>query len=487
MKKLIIIVSVLLSGFVPTGCEDLAMLEEKPKKETTEGFMDTPEQIEAVLFSCYYQLRRDYCFTRYYHSTVEAMADYCYFVGSYEAAGRYQGLDGTLTTRLANMWNILYRSIRFSNTILLDAPGARNTSKERLEELLAEARFLRGFAYLSLARAWGGVPLLTEENQRRGGEHNIPRATEAETFRYAMADLEFAAQYLPARQPVIGRPQRTTAKTVLTEVYLYLGEWEKARDTALEVIESGAYSLVEVSASDDFYKIFHPALVNSTEEIFYFKYKEGKELGSQHAAMLHGSAQYYDGSFTKGIKSDYGNKFMKQWSDRDLRKGFNIYTVRENGVDIIYNKKFLGINASGQYSANDYTLYRYADLLLYYAEAECRHNKRPTPDALEKLNMVHRRAYGKPSTIPDPTVDFKLADYADEEAFLKLVFRERGYETCYEGKRYDDMKRMGYLAEEVKDVKGIEVGPGGYWFPIPAEEFLYNKGLNVDTDQNPGY
>jgi hypothetical protein len=418
------------------------------------------------------------------------MADYCHFVGSYESAGRYGPLDPTGFSRTADSWNVLYRSIRFANTILLDAPAAQNTSSEKLNELLAEARFLRGFAYLTLAKAWGGVPMQTDQNLRKPGDYNIPRSPAEDVFRFAAADLEFALHNLPVDQPVVGRPQRTTAGTVLTEIYLWLEEWEKARDTAKDVIDSGEYSLVEVTTSDDFYNLFHPHLVTSTEEIFYLKFADGSTpYGSGVAAMLHGSSQYFDGQFNRGVQSNFQNKFMAGWDVNDLRRNFNIYTVTDNSVEIIFNKKFLGIGATGQQSANDYTLYRYADLLLYYAEAECRANGGPTSDALEKLNMVHRRAYGKPSGTPDVSVDFKLADYNTEEKFLRRVFDERGYETCYEGKRYEDMKRMGLLAEVILDVKGIEVGEAAYHFPIPAEEFLYNKGLDVNNpaDQNPGY
>ncbi len=502
MKKYIIILTALLLVVPLTGCEDMAILQEKPKKDTTEGYMNTPEQIEAVMYSCYYQLRRANAFTRYYHSTVEAMADYCKFEGSYAGAGEYQGLDATLTNRLNDMWNILYRSIRFSNTIVLDAPAAKKTSPERLTELLAEARFLRGFAYLGLIRPWGGVPMLTDENQRAKGEHNIPRSTAIEGLEYAAKDLEYAALNLPETQSIVGRPQRTTALTVLAEVYLWLGHYysekemddakaeecyEKARDASRQVIQSGTYSLVEVTVPDDFYELFIYELdpPTTTEEIFYLKYMDGTELGSSHAAMLHGSPEYFDGSYTKGIQSTMENKVLKNWDDADLRKAFNIYIVD----GIVFNKKFIGKNATGQQSNNDYPLYRYADLLLYYAEAECRTNGAPTADAMEKLNMVHRRGYGKPSGTPDPTVDFKLSDYNTEAKFLDLVLKERGYETCYEGKRYDDLKRMGKLAEVILDVKDKVVGPGGYWFPIPTEEFLYNKGLDVNNpdDQNPGY
>ena len=60
--------------------------------------------------------------------------------------------------------------------------------------------------------------------------------------------------------------------------------------------------------------------------------------------------------------------------------------------------------------------------------------------------MVRRRAYGQKPTQASSS-DYKLADYASKDAFLALVLQERGYETIFEGKRYNDLKRCGKLAE----------------------------------------
>ena len=86
-----------------------------------------------------------------------------------------------------------------------------------------------------------------------------------------------------------------------------------------------------------------------------------------------------------------------------------------------------------------------------------------------------------------PLEQIKLSDYPTAESFMKVLLEGRTYETCYEGKRYNDLKRLGKLAEYVLYAKDIVVSPGAYWFPIPNEEFLYNKGLDISKDQNPGY
>src|SRR5690606_10978724 len=96
--------------------------------------------------------------------------------------------------------------------------------------------------------------------------------------------------------------------------------------------------------------------------------------------------------------------------------------------------------------AVDFPVYRYADALLYYAEAILRNQGQPNATAMEMINIVHRRAYGLDPTIAHGS-DYKLADYNTLDTFMGLLLQERGYETIFEGKRYNDLKRCGKLAE----------------------------------------
>ncbi len=130
------------------------------------------------------------------------------------------------------------------------------------------------------------------------------------------------------------------------------------------------------------------------------------------------------------------------------------------------------------------TCYRYADVLLIYAEASAQ-AAGPTADGVEKLNMVHRRAYGLDPLQPS-SVDFQLAAYTTE-TFTDLVVQERGYEFQLEGKRWFDLVRSGRVKEVMKNNIGREVADKHLLWPIPRIEFDLNKGLDPTKDQNPGY
>ena len=107
-----------------------------------------------------------------------------------------------------------------------------------------------------------------------------------------------------------------------------------------------------------------------------------------------------------------------------------------------------------------------------------------TPEAMEALNQVHRRAYGY---APEATsaVDFKIADY-DTNSFVDLVLQERAYEFIFEGKRWLDLKRTGTAATTILDVKGITIAEKHYLWPIPQAELDFNDLMGPE-DQNPGY
>ncbi len=148
-----------------------------------------------------------------------------------------------------------------------------------------------------------------------------------------------------------------------------------------------------------------------------------------------------------------------------------------------YIHKFFDVNAIDQagQSGLNWTIYRYADVLLLYAEAQSQAAGGPNQQALEALNTVRRRA--------------GLADYThtNAEAFRRAVWDERYFELCYENKTWFDMLRTRLIR---KDLSGNYVNFAGYvtnagktytekqlLFPIPLRELQANPKL----EQTNGY
>lgn len=456
------------------------ILDENPKAVATETFYNTANEIEAAVFAAYAPLRTGYS-TLWYVNAGEV--DYAVGRLSFANLSDFQGFNSTNISRTDGVWTSLYQSIRNANLVIKNAPNSQKATPEEINKYVAEAKFVRAFCYYQMVRNWGALPLRTEDNMM---ESDVARSSEEDVYKLILSDLEFADANLPGKQDEAGRADQYAAKAMLTQVYLQLQRWTDARNQANEIISSGKYSLIKVQTPDDFYKIFGPNVISSSEEIFYLKYNY--ESSSFTARYRHYSNTPYfnaTGAYAKYADS-VDIKVIKEWDIKDLRKKFNLYNWNIGfGTKTMLFKKFIDPNAPGTGATNDYPAYRYTDILLFYAEAECRINNGPTNDGMEKLNMIHRRAYGYDPNTVSP-VDFRLSDY-NKDTFIDLLLKEGMYEQIDEAKRFLELKRTGKLKELVKANRGIDVAESHLLFPIPSVEYDYNGAIDPTKDQNPGY
>lgn len=468
---------------VLSSCESI--LKEEPKSLAVETFYNTAAEVEAAVNAIYTPLRSSNTSGMgVYIAVLEAHIDYAYGRGSYAVLNNFQGLDNVNISRTAGAWEGFYLSIRNANLVIKNAPNGKSISKANIDKYLAEAKFLRAFNYFHLVRNWGGVPIRTEANMT---EINAKRNSVAEVYDLILADLKVAEAGLPEQISQSGRPSKWAAKTLLADVYLELKRYAEARDKAEEVMLSKKFSLVPVQTSEDFQKIFGPTVVTTPEEVFYLKYSRQSGQGNLWPWLTnHPGTRLHGGGGVYGHHSDITNPVYKNWDDKDLRKGLWYSWNIGLGATSILSKKFIDPDAIGGSGAgNDAPWYRYADVLLIYAEAASQAANGPTATALEALNQVHRRAYGLAPTSPS-AIDFKLTDYT-ANSFLDLVIKERGYEFQYEGKRWLELKRTGKAQQIILATKSKTIADKAYLWPIAVSELGYNTAIDPVKDQNPGY
>jgi starch-binding outer membrane protein, SusD/RagB family len=120
----------------------------------------------------------------------------------------------------------------------------------------------------------------------------------------------------------------------------------------------------------------------------------------------------------------------------------------------------------------NWPVYRYAEVLLFFAEAENEANG-PTGAAFDALNQVRARA--------------KLPALAGltKDQFREAVRQERSWELAFESKRLFDLKRWGIFYDVMQNdlVGRIGVQPHHVWMPIPQRDV----DLAPSLGQNPGY
>ena len=158
-------------------------------------------------------------------------------VGPYDDFSHTPSQDG-----LARWWNTLYKGIKRANVVIENVPAIEMDPGLR-DRYVAEARFLRALYFFDLARAWGGVPIVTSTRPPQ----NLKRATLAEVYDLIQKDLEYAISNLPEKteyEPAeVGRATKGAANALMARFYLFQGDYESAGTHALEVINRGLYEL----------------------------------------------------------------------------------------------------------------------------------------------------------------------------------------------------------------------------------------------------
>ncbi|SHE72962.1 SusD family protein [Mariniphaga anaerophila] len=476
----------LLTIIFLSACEN--MLDEVPKSFVSKtNYYQNESDAEGAIAGAYSGLQTDF-FGITYYLMVELHGDFLNGRGSQAPITIWnQVLDQTNIGRCASNWSTLYSAINRANAVLDNVPQIEDINPDTQSKIIAEAHFLRALCYFELVRGWGPVPIkLTETIDLNTVE--APRASESDVYDLIIADCTTAESGLGEVGAQTGRASKWAAKMLLSHVYLTIGEWEKAASKANEVINSGPFALVTVDEPNDFYKIF--ATETSSEDIFSNHHSDTRS--SSIPTYLHRANNppwNYSTSGYFGWVPDTTTWIGKAWDDNDFRKSFNLYTEYQNdegewislpSTAPVLFKKFI-TNTDGL-RVFTVPIYRFTEAFLFYAEASCMAEGSPSDLALERLNMIKRRAYGYDPTSPSP-VDYQSG--MSQIEFRDAVIQERAYEFMIERRRWFDVKRIGKV-QEIYAKAGRNVLNERLLWPIPENEINNNPAIN-QADQNPGY
>lgn len=485
MKKITLII---LTIILFSACEN--MLEEVPKSFVSKtNYYQNESDAEGAIAGAYNGLQSDF-FGITYYLMIELHGDFLNGRGSQAPITIWnQILDQRNIGRCADNWASIYRAINRANAVLDNVPNIsdENINSAVRTRIIAEAHFLRALCYFELVRGWGPVPIkITESTDLSSLE--APRASENEVYDLIISDCMTAESGLGEVGTQTGRASKWAVKMLLAHVYLTIGEWSKAAEKANDVINNGPYSLVTINQPDDFYKIF--ASETSSEDIISMHHSETK--GSSIPTYLHRANNPPWNYGTSGFFAwlpDMNTFIGEEWDDNDMRKSFNLYTKYQNAsgnwvslpsTSPILFKKFI-TNTDG-ISLYTVPIYRFTEAYLFYAEAACMAESSPSATALERLNMVKRRAYGYPLNAAS-SVDYPSG--MSKDAFRNAVIKERAYEFLIERRRWFDLKRTGKVKEAFA-AAGKNILDQRLLWPIPEDEINNNPAINQE-DQNPGY
>lgn len=483
-----IYMTLVLMAAINTGCKKL--LEEEPKATATLGDLDATT-LDQTVIGVYEPMTRSR--GRLWESTVglglELMSEYADGGSSQLNWSNYNNLMN-LPNNFAQSWTTLYEAIGRANNLIANLDANITLSDSVKKKAYGEAYFVRANCYYFGVRVWGKMPMrlkpIINANDVGLALSEIPAI-----YDQIKKDLKFAETALPATTKSPGRATAGAAKTALAEVYLTLGEYQNARDKAKEVLDNKAtygYDLEPSLAT-----VYSPTLATNKEDIFSLKFSQIVDKGAFMAS-------YWADSKAKAAGySVSGNKFggiisvaplIQGWDANDLRKKFSLYkdyfingvlTAAEVEKDIYdlrmgkYKDPDAPIDTG---NGNDFYLFRFADVLLIFAEAENKLSG-PTPAAYDAINQVRRRGYGLPTNTPSGTAD--LSATLNQTEFDDMVFRERGYEFIGEDKRWFDMVRTNRVAQAINGVNAVIKFPARK--PVPTK--LLFALPDVELQNNP--
>ena len=403
-----------------------------------------------------------------------------------------------------------------------------------VEKYTGVARFFRAFDYYEKVKRFGDVPWIDKELGSADPELYAPRDSRELIMTKMLEDIDYAIEYLPAARSTY-RVNKWSALALKAQFCLFEGtyrkyhnlnleghDWkfylEQAADAAKQIIDGGVYSLYTTGHPDkDYMMLFAQDNASPEEYILAVKYDYGLNIKHNATAYAVLASQGRPGATKKFVDSYLmkdGSRFTDQpaWAEkgfaeqmvnRDPRLG---QTVRTPGYTRIGQKTKLttdlGATVTGyqlvkfvmdpsangssvdrpDYSTNDMPVYRYAEVLLNYAEAKAELGTLTQADLEISINQLRKRA-GMPdldmvqaNDHPDWYLSSDEYGYShvtgENQGVILEIRRERAVELAQEGDfRWFDLMRWN-------EGKCVEQQLYGIYFPGPGEYDLDADGVN---------
>lgn len=410
--------------------------------------------------------------------------------------------DALIPATVTTIYKEQYRIIEATNIAISNLSKMPETEKRN--QLLGEAICIRAFCYLNLIRIYGDIPAVyTPLEEMDPNDENTfypKRSSRDEIYDKVISEVQSVIDWLPwFEESDYQTPERITkqgAYALLARLALYAGgyslRWNletndpatlkmARRDDATRVKE-----LYQIADNACFQIINHGSnsLVQAHEDMSGFQYLWYNHCQRNFAAtnteILWETAQYGDvtnSQFTTYAQpgsrgGKYGSlkamQFMLptyylSFNPKDTRRdvsctSYSIYflekgSANDTWVDVgttyscIMPGKFrlswCVAPQSNKQRNLDIPIFRYADVLLMYAETQNYLNNGPTQAAKNALQEVRNRAgVGEELTIPN-----------EQEAFDDAIVQERKWEFATEFTLRTDLIRMNRLAKELAKTK----------------------------------
>lgn len=415
-----------------------------------------------------------------------------------------------------DIYNQQYRFLRSVNIFIKNAETSAIIDDATLtkKSLIGESHFLRAMYHFELLKRYGGI-IIADRPFDLTDNLDLPRNTFEEVVAHIINDCDIAASNITYTtiadqgSAIKGRATKAAALALKSRVLLYaasplnnpsndLSKWKAAADAAKAVIDiSGEnHGLLTISQLPNLWN--YGTLAFNKEVIF-----ASETLSSTNIDVNNAPPSYTDGRGRTNPTQELVDAFeMKKtgrlindplsnydpnqpYLGRDDR--FSIYInynghsfrgtlidtrvgQKDNNPQVAvdrttatgyYMRKFINTTNAAA-SRRVYVYFRYAEILLNYAEALNELNEVPPQEVYDAINNVRRRGIAAEADglAILQSIDQNGNGYVapNKAAMRKRIQNERRIELCFEEHRFFDVRRWK-LGEEFlnKPVSGVKI------------------------------
>ncbi|GGZ41409.1 hypothetical protein GCM10007049_38360 [Echinicola pacifica] len=415
----------------------------------------------------------------------------------------------------------------------LDNYERADASEEARNHFAGLARYYRAMFYFNMVKRYSDLPWYSSSLNPDDDQLYKARDPRATVIENVVADLQFAVEHVRESVPS-GTPDVWAVRAFLARVALYEGTYRKyhpelaleasattflqlARDMAQQIMDNGNFSLYTTGRPEQDYATLFSSLdlLGNQEVILANPYDVNKDRSGDINYTVFGDYEQspsrdllwsylmVDGSRFTDAEAYQNKTFVEEFQDRDPRLSQTfaypgwLRSPNTTPYIQVLNKNFSGYHQLKGYANTvdniavgsvDFPVYRYAEVLLTFAEARAELGELVQSDLDITINALRERAgmpgmsMGVANANPDPFLAAKYPQLSGANVGALLeIRRERRVEFALEGFRYDDLMRWaaGDLLENI---------PQGMYFPGLGKYDLTGDGVEdvilVSKDQD---
>ena len=173
----------------------------------------------------------------------------------------------TFNVHNRDKWRSGYWGAARANDVILSAEAAEDLTATRKAEIIAEAKFIRGWQHFEMQKMYRTPKYVGSENFSLDNLDASKVPNTGKIWSQIEQDFSDAASALPATQGQIGRATSWAAKAYLAKAKIYQSDWAGAEPILMDIINNGPFELV--AKFEDNYLV---ATRNNTESIFEIQY-----------------------------------------------------------------------------------------------------------------------------------------------------------------------------------------------------------------------